>query len=113
METLIYFLLWAALFVVMMRFGCGAHVMGHGHKSHGGHGTDTGAADRLPAPPEKAVDPVCGMTVETAAAKSSLHAGKAYYFCSPECRTKFEAAPERFLAVGEPQPQQQMEHHHG
>ena len=28
MEALIYFLLIAALLVVMMRFGCGAHVLG-------------------------------------------------------------------------------------
>jgi hypothetical protein len=31
MGSILYFLLWAGLFFVMMRFGCGAHVMGHGH----------------------------------------------------------------------------------
>jgi hypothetical protein len=31
METLIYFALFAGLFFLMMRFGCGSHVMGHGH----------------------------------------------------------------------------------
>jgi len=31
MQSLLYFLLWAGLFLVFMRFGCGAHVMGHGH----------------------------------------------------------------------------------
>ena len=35
MEALIYFALWAGLIFLMMRFGCGAHVMGHGH-GHGG-----------------------------------------------------------------------------
>ena len=34
MPTYLYFLLWGAFFFVMMRFGCGAHIMGHGH----GHG---------------------------------------------------------------------------
>lgn len=29
MHTLMYFLIWGALIFVMMRFGCGAHVMGH------------------------------------------------------------------------------------
>jgi len=30
METILYFLFWAGLIFIMMRFGCGAHVMGHG-----------------------------------------------------------------------------------
>ena len=33
MQALIYFLLIAALFAVMMRFGCGAHVLGHRSKA--------------------------------------------------------------------------------
>lgn len=33
MSALLYFLLWGAFFFVMMRFGCGAPVMGHG-RSH-------------------------------------------------------------------------------
>ncbi len=32
MPTYLYFLLWGAFFFVMMRFGCGAHIMGHGHR---------------------------------------------------------------------------------
>ena len=35
MLTLVYFLIWGAFFFVMMWFGCGAHVMGHGHTRHG------------------------------------------------------------------------------
>lgn len=31
MQTLMYFLIWGAFIFVMMRFGCSAHVMGHGH----------------------------------------------------------------------------------
>ena len=34
MPTYLYFLLWGVFFFMMMRFGCGAHIMGHGH----GHG---------------------------------------------------------------------------
>ena len=85
MESLIYFLLWAGLFLVMMRFGCGAHVMGHGH-------------GRKPAPPWKAkdIDPVCGMKVDPATAKASVYAGRTYYFCSPACRDKFEAEPAKY-----------------
>ena len=33
MSTLVYFLIWGGFFFVMMRFGCGAHIMGHS-KNH-------------------------------------------------------------------------------
>jgi len=75
MNSLLYFLLWAGLFFVMMRFGCGAHVMGHGH-GHGHADPHTDEHDpRVVAPPGKAVDPVCHMNVETAKAKSAVHEG--------------------------------------
>ena len=113
METLLWFAVWAGLIFLMMRFGCGAHVMGHGHGQHGGRGTSSDR-DRLRwVPPEKDVDPVCGMTVETSNAKSVVHAGTVYYFCSSDCRSRFEAAPQDYIgakAAGEPK---QMEHSHG
>lgn len=67
MNSLIYFLIWGGLFFLMMRFGCGTHVMGHGH----GHsdGRDAPNSGALPPPPDKAVDPVCHMAVETPKAK--------------------------------------------
>ena len=40
-----------------------------------------------------ALDPVCGMTVDTATALAHEHAGETYYFCSAGCRTKFTADP--------------------
>lgn len=42
-------------------------------------------------------DPVCGMQVdpEKAAGKSERQ-GKTYYFCSPVCKKKFDADPERY-----------------
>jgi Cu+-exporting ATPase len=51
---------------------------------------------------EKQVDPVCGMTVDPATNKggSHDHAGKTYYFCSPGCRTKFLAEPDRWISKG-------------
>jgi len=30
LQDVLFFLFWAGLFFVMMRFGCGAHIMGHG-----------------------------------------------------------------------------------
>ena len=42
MPTYLYFLLWGVFFFVMMRFGCGAHIMGHGHR-YGGNEPGGGA----------------------------------------------------------------------
>lgn len=120
METLLYFGLWAALIFLMMRFGCGAHVMGRGH-GHGRAGTaagpDAAAASAGPlrwTPPARDIDPVCGKSVATARAKSSVFEGLVYYFCSRDCREVFEAAPEVYVAARDRQPPpQQLEHHHG
>jgi YHS domain-containing protein len=115
MDTLLYFLIWGALIFLMMRFGCGAHVMGHGHgheDSHAqGRGSPSGGNIRW-TPPEKDVDPVCGMTIGTANAKSAVHEGHVYYFCSQDCREKFEAAPASYLK-SPANASHVMEHHHG
>lgn len=56
-----------------------------------------------------AIDPVCGMTVNPATAKhKASHKGHDYYFCSAGCKTKFTAAPEKYLdsnaTAAEPMP---------
>jgi len=48
-----------------------------------------------------AVDPVCGIHVDERAAKpaqeyTSQYAGQVYYFCSSDCKTSFDAAPEQY-----------------
>ena len=91
MGALIYFLLLAGLIAVVMRYGCGAHVLGHRHGA-----AASGDRARL-VPPGKNTDPVCGMTVETANAKTSIHAGQTYYFCSTTCRDRFVASPASYL----------------
>lgn len=96
MGTIGYLLFWAVLFFVMMRFGCGAHVMGHHHRGHR-DAPPSGPGNGPWSVPAEARDPVCGKTVPTAGAKSSLWEGHAYYFCSRDCRDKFEAAPRTFL----------------
>ncbi|UTD28486.1 heavy metal translocating P-type ATPase [Bradyrhizobium sp. WD16] len=46
----------------------------------------------------KAIDPVCGMSVDPAAAKHRAeHHGETYFFCSAGCRTKFVADPVKYL----------------
>ncbi len=54
----------------------------------------------------RAIDPVCGMTVDIHARKPALdHKGQTYHFCSEGCRTKFAHDPERFLdKQGEAEP---------
>src|SRR5215470_16581911 len=44
-------------------------------------------------------DPVCGMKVDPAHPRGGTHthAGKTYGFCSPRCRERFAADPERYL----------------
>lgn len=115
MATVLWFAIWAGLFFVMMRFGCGAHVMGHGHGQHGGKDAAASADNdsmRWVAPATD-IDPVCRKTVNTDTAKSTVYAGKVYYFCSNEDRDRFEAAPQRYVASeANPEPSQ-MEHSHG
>ena len=45
-----------------------------------------------------AIDPVCGMTVNPAAAAGRWeYNGQAYYFCHASCLRKFQAEPQRWL----------------
>jgi Cu+-exporting ATPase len=45
-----------------------------------------------------AVDPVCGMTVNSHTAQHQhIHEGRPLYFCSAKCRDKFIAQPARYL----------------
>jgi len=95
-------LFWGVLFFLMMRYGCGAHMMG-GHGKHGGHGGSGGGTD-----------PVCGMSVDPGkAAGASVHGGKTWYFCSASCRDKFEKEPEKYTAAAAREEHQHGGHHHG
>jgi Cu+-exporting ATPase len=45
----------------------------------------------------KVKDPVCGMMIETTkAAATSNYQGKTFYFCSADCKTTFDQAPEKY-----------------
>lgn len=42
-------------------------------------------------------DVICGMQVDPRTAGfSSQHSGKTFYFCSQQCKVKFDAAPTKF-----------------
>lgn len=112
MEALVFFLLWGALLFIMMRFGCGAHLMGrYGNKSKSGEKQIQSDADRWVAP-KRATDPVCGTSILTANAKPSVYEGRVYYFCSRDCREIFEAAPQVYLGETAPVEKPPLEHSH-
>ena len=97
MEALLYFVFWAGLMFLMMRLGCGKHVMGQGHSHDSASNGVEHRADLRWVPPEQDVDPVCSKTVATDQAKPSVFDGCVYYFCSRECREAFEAAPDLYV----------------
>jgi len=56
--------------------------------------------------PSTAIDPVCGMTVDTATAEyRSFHDGGTYYFCSAGCKQTFDKDPAKYAG------RQETEHH--
>ena len=79
MEGLGSLLLFALFFFLIMRFGCGAHIA-HGHRR-----------------PQKSIDPVCGMEVDSDTGYGMAHAGKIYRFCTRRCLERFDANPEQYL----------------
>jgi P-type Cu+ transporter len=74
------------------------------HATHDHTNTRAHRPESAP-PPGKAIDPVCGMTVDVATAKHThAHEGKTWYFCSPRCREKFAADPGRYAAPAHAEP---------
>ncbi|MGR3434641.1 MAG: heavy metal translocating P-type ATPase [Shimia sp.] len=80
----------------------------HEHDGHLYHFCSERCRDRFAAAPRdyiEAVDPVCGMSVNRAAAEHlSSHAGDRFYFCSGRCKERFDSAPETYLK-GKPTPE--------
>ena len=46
-----------------------------------------------------AVDPVCRMRIDRAAAGRLRHGGTGYWICSMECAAAFAADPDRYVDV--------------
>lgn len=58
------------------------------------------AAPTGPGAPVRAVDPVCGMSVDIAGARHTAEVdGVAYYFCCAGCRSRFLQNPQQFQAT--------------
>jgi YHS domain-containing protein len=85
MEGFLSFLFFAGFFYLMMRFGCGAHMM------HGQHGkTDSDSS--------KHIDPVCGKDVPPNEGYGKMHTGQLYRFCSRQCLDAFDEEPDRYTS---------------
>ena len=89
-------LLFAGFFYLLMRFGCGAHMVHGDHGDHGGHGSagSTGMGGG------GTKDPVCGMEVSSGQGYTKAYEGREYRFCSREHLDEFEAHPERYIPSG-------------
>jgi YHS domain-containing protein len=83
MDDWLSFIIFAGLFYVMMRYGCGAHMI-HGHRDDAKH-----------------IDPVCGMEVEADKGYGKMHEGTLYRFCSRNCLDNFENDPDRYLTTSD------------
>ena len=54
-----------------------------------------------PGAPTTALDPICGMTVATAAGTlRSAYDGREFWFCCEHCRRTFDSEPARFAGTG-------------
>lgn len=87
-------LLFAAFFYLMMRFGCGAHMVHGDHGGHAGHGAEgnqgmSGGATK---------DPVCGMDVPPGQGYAKAYEGREYRFCSRQHLDEFEAHPGQYIS---------------
>ncbi len=86
MDGLLSLLLFAGLFYLMMRLGCGSHV------GHGGHNKSAGRGGVV-----KHIDPVCGMEVDVEQGYGKMYEKQLYRFCSRSCLDKFEVDPDRYI----------------
>ena len=103
MGGILWLLVFAVFFYLMMRFGCGAHMV---HGGHGGHGAGSGggmdhrghagpAGETSRDVPLK--DPVCGMSFPASTGYSRMYQGQEYRFCSQKCLDQFDAEPARYV----------------
>lgn len=100
MNGLVSLLLFGVFFYLMMRFGCGAHMVhgdhggDGGNGGHAGHGSGTGQGMGGSA----AKDPVCGMEVQPGQGYTKMYEGREYRICSRKCLDQFEADPARYIS---------------
>ena len=111
MNEWLWIALYGGFFFLMMRYGCGAHMMGHHHSQHnhsddesyshheGPRDSDRAIEGMVSAPVHggKFVDPVCGMLVPRDEGYGKMFRSMPYRFCSRACLDKFDADPARYV----------------
>ncbi|MHB8381621.1 MAG: heavy metal translocating P-type ATPase [Candidatus Binataceae bacterium] len=66
------------------------------HSHHGPHPRTGSGGAAIPS--SIAIDPVCGMEVDTATTdRAVMHHGDTYYFCNDKCVALFKANPQEFV----------------
>ena len=114
MDGWIWIAVYAGLFFVMMRYGCGAHMMGHNHSRHENGEDQEGPEKRQPRGKQHKtrltgptsggngtfVDPVCGMPVPRDEGYGKMYQSIPYRFCSRECLDKFDEDADRYVHGG-------------
>jgi YHS domain-containing protein len=99
MTTILWIVIYAALFYFMFRSGgcCGGHAR---HHRHGGHDTENERGSHEGHGPgavmSASTDPVCGMAVSEDDGYGRRYNGHAYRFCSKSCLDRFESDPVRY-----------------
>jgi len=94
MEGLGSLLLFAVFIYLMMRYGCGSHML----SGRGGRRRDRDSSEKEGST-VKHVDPVCDMEVDVEQGYGKMYKGTLYRFCSRSCLDKFDAEPERYISV--------------
>ena len=92
MSTVLWIVIYVALFYFMMRFGC----CGGGHMSHRGHGRGSEDEHASHRGGGSTTDPVCGMSVGSGDGYSRSYDGREYRFCSKNCLDRFEKDPASY-----------------
>jgi Cu+-exporting ATPase len=77
----------------------------HASCSSGSHSTLGSKTPDTKLSDAKAIDPVCGMSVQIGGAKHQVeHGGRTWYFCGARCREKFLADPAAYEGGRKPPP---------
>ncbi|MGB9773032.1 MAG: YHS domain-containing protein [Bacteroidota bacterium] len=57
-------------------------------------------------------DPVCGMELKGGSALKVEYQNQTYFFCSNDCKMRFEAEPSKYVAKSKDPMSEHSSHHH-
>ena len=91
MDGIVTLLIFAVFFYVMMRYGCGAHLI-HGKQNN--H-----SPKQLQNEKKDSIDPVCGKSVAAKQGYAKMHGDETHRFCSRACLDEFESHPSKYPSM--------------